>query len=763
MYHVSMNVVIIQPPLVQLNTAYPSGAYLTSFFKQAGHTARWYDLSIKLFSEIFSREGLAKLFEASKGKALKLARQAQNQGDNATATNLYRYISQRDSWINWIDTITAILKDAGSTSGRELCHRFIFSPHAPRGSRMETYLENLDHEPSIDDARFLAGLALADLADYITVAFDREFALVRYGESLAINETSFTDIQKGINSPILNLFYKPLLRKLFSCEGENPCLAPTESEKLLVCISIPFPGTFTAGLVTAQYFKELFNENAFIVMGGGFVNTELRDTEEKQLSSFIDAISYDRGYGSYSNLFDSGLLNIGNILTQDQKPLFKLRLFYKDIIIPPCIDDKKMQEWENGKTSEIVPDYSDINFSEYPRMTDDTNPMQRIWSDGTWIKAYLAHGCYWHQCAFCDVTLDYVAAYRLTHIQKLFYGLKEQASKHGVYGIHFVDEAMPPKAMTQFATLNSQNGNSFSFWGNIRFEKVFSRDIADFLSYGGLIGVSGGIEIATGSGLDEINKGTDINSIVNACCAFKEAGILVHAYMIYGYWKETEQDLINSMETLRQLYAAGLLDSSFWHKFTLTRHSRIYAEWEQGKHPELKPIIPKDAGIFAKNGLHFAGEQKSQKYGNGLNSALNAWMHGESLNAPVGKWFSFKTPRPTIPADYIENAIAEYEKKRDKNYSSPLNIEKCWWLAGEPIPTESNLLSWIYMEEIFENKIPESISNLSNELCRLLMNLKPEYKDRQQAVQEMNDFILHNAGVSKFMQKLRGKGLIQLN
>ena len=96
-----------------------------------------------------------------------------------------------------------------------------------------------------------------------------------------------------------------------------------------------------------------------------------------------------------------------------------------------------------------------------------------------------------------------------------------------------------------------------TFWGNIRFEKTFSRDIADFLAYGGLIGVSAGLESATGNGLTKIHKGTDLDSIVSACCAFKEAGILVHAYMIYGYWNETPLDLINSMETLRQFYDNG--------------------------------------------------------------------------------------------------------------------------------------------------------------------------------------------------------------
>jgi hypothetical protein len=283
--------------------------------------------------------------------------------------------------------------------------------------------------------------------------------------------------------------------------------------------------------------------------------------------------------------------------------------------------------------------------------------------------------------------------------------------------------------MIQFARENIAHGSPLSWWGNIRFEKFFTRDIADFLAAGGLVGVSGGLEIATGSGLDEIHKGTDLPSIVAACCAFKEAGILVHAYMIYGYWKETPQDLINSMETLRQFYANGLLDSSFWHKFVLTRHSRAYKEWKEGKFPDLHPIDPAagNAGsagkpgddkksavpLFAKNGLHFAGEHKSEKYGPALDYALNQWMHGEDLRRPVQKYFDFAVPRPTVSPDFIEQHIAAYERARDKAFAAPLPTSpdgsidrtRVIWLGGKRLESgqgKGARIRWTYMGEMHE-------------------------------------------------------------
>lgn len=741
-----MNVIVIQPPLVQLNSPYPSGAYLKSFFNRNGHNAVWLDLSVQLIHSIFSKNGLKKLFELSKENAMKIASAAEKNGDFATAKNLRRYIFQSDLWIEWIDFIMSVLCGKQIPSSRELCHRFILSPYTPCGNRMENYIANLDREPNVDDTRNIASLALEDLADYISVAFDKSFSLVRYAESIAVNETSFSQIEEKLNSPVLTNFYAEILEAAFSKTSI------TENEKTLVCISVPFAGTFTSALFTAKYLRKKYGEKIFICFGGGFINTELREFNDNSFFKYADAISYDRGYGSYKNFFD--VFPDGKI--SEEKHIYKMRLFTKEKVIEPLLSSLKYEKFENEQTSLIVPDYSETDFSIYPRVADDENPMQRLWSDGAWMKAYLAHGCYWHKCAFCDVSLDYVASYRLVQIENLFHGLKSQSEKNGIHGIHFVDEAMPPAAMLKFSKLNLKHSASFSFWGNVRFEKIYSRDMAEFLSSGGLIGVSGGIEIATGTGLDSISKGTDLDSIVSACCAFKEAGILIHAYMIYGYFGETEQDTINSMETLRQLYAAGLLDSCFWHKFVLTRHSRIYSEWKEGLHKNLNPFAPKNSGVFAKNGLHFKDEEKSAKFGNGLYAALQSWMHGENLNVPVEKWFEFKVPHPNVPKDLISKSIEKYEERRNKEWNFPLNVKKLFWLAGNAIFCENKFL-WNYMHEDF--KIPVNISSQEKEeFFHALYCLSPNSFDSS----FMENLIQKNPKVKKILRALRGKGLVML-
>ncbi|MGN0729298.1 radical SAM protein [Treponema sp.] len=741
-----MDVVIIQPPLVQLNSPYPSGAYLKSFFSGNGHNALWLDLSIQLVHSIFSRKGLQKLFSLSEKKALELAASSEKKGDFETARNLRRYIFQSGLWIEWIDFIVSLLCGKQNPSTRELCHRFVLSPYAPRGNRMENYIDNLGEFLTADHARNLASLALEDLADYISVVFDSNFSLVRYAESISAEGASFAQIEAGLDSPVLEHFYLDVLENSISETGIE------KNSKTLVCISVPFGGTFVPALFTARFLKKKYGGKVFICLGGGFVNTELREFRNPDFSRYADAISYDRGYGSYKNFFDR--FSGGDFSGEDK--IYKMRIFTGSKVIEPLLSSELYEKFENEQTALTVPDYSETDFSAYPRVSDDSNPMQRLWSDGAWMKAYLAHGCYWHKCAFCDVSLDYVAAFRPVQTARLFSGLKIQSEKTGVRGIHFVDEAMPPSAMVEFSRLNIKSSAGFSYWGNVRFEKLYSRDMAEFLSYGGLIGVSAGIEIATGSGLDSISKGTDLDSIVSACCAFKEAGVLVHAYMIYGYFGENDQDTLNSMETLRQFFSAGLLDSCFWHKFVLTRHSRIYSEWKNGEHRSLKPSALENSGMFAQNGLHFEGEEKSAKFGQGLNSAVQCWMRGEKIEVPVEKWFDFKVPHPDIPRNLIEKSIERYERRRNQEWNLPLDIKKLFWLAGKTVFSDGTLM-WNYMQEDYSVQTDFS-SREKSEFCQALSMLSPlEFSSER-----MENFLRENPGAMKILRFMRGRGLVML-
>lgn len=754
------DILILQPPLVQLNTAYPAGAYLKAFFSRLKKDCpqwslgriRWVDCCNLLFHRMFCSQGLAHIFSVTEKKALAQAERWEQAGRHEEAFNVRRYLSQQEGWIRWIDAIIAIVQG----QGRELCHAFVASPAVPRGQRMENFMAGLDAMPTVDEGVILASLALADLADYISAFYDDSFQLVRYGESLATSHRGFEVVERGMEAPVLRDFYQPVVEDLVQQARDRL----QEGRRMLVCVSCPFPGTLAAALYTCRFFKQALGNRAFVVMGGGYVNTELRQVQESALAAYLDGLSYDRGYGSYWDFFrrleelDGAAGRFPSSVKLES--VYKLRFFGGQenpfaggekgaggwqAFVAADAGNWQQEEWreirrlEEGFTASLAPDFSDIDLSRYPRLADSTNPMHRLWSDGAWLKAYLAHGCYWHQCAFCDTSLDYVCGYQKTNVPSLHDSLYRQAHSQGAAGIHLVDEAAPPGALRDFALANLRYDKPLVFWGNIRYEKVFTRDLADLLSHGGLRAVSGGIEIASGTGLDAVHKGTDLDSIVSACAAFKEAGILTHAYMIYGYWLETPQLLIDSMETLRQLFACGLLDSAFWHKFVLTRHSQVFQEWRRGMHPELVPFgwQQGEGSIFATNDLRFQGEEKSRRYGGPLNAALSAWMLGRNLERPVQKWFSFPMPRPSVSSRLVEEAIARYEARRDEAYRDwkhfSCHQDDYCWLGGHPLVkagTSGLQLCWTYMGELLEASLPAGTSRQAAEvLCHWLLSRSP--------------------------------------
>ncbi len=735
------SVVVIQPPLVQLNAPYPSGAYLSAFFRAiaadgiapspgapaakppAPLAVRWIDAANGFFRAFFSRAGLERLFDLCEGDALSAAVRAEAGGDDESAFQLRRFVSSADRWLRWIDPLVSIL----CGGDRELCHAFVRSPDGPRGARMDRFLSSLDEEPTADHARTLATLALEDIADFVAVAFDPEFSLVRYAESIASSVRDFSAVEAALERPVVERFMRPyfgtlcesLRESLGGAPGGSPCAGARDGQ-ILFCVSVPFPGCLVGALCLARVIRATFGSRAVISVGGGYVNTELRDCRNGRFFSYIDHLSLDRGYGGYAALFlrewgaageqgeddvrvaagSADSTDLADLADSTENPARPLR-----VECPP-----ELRDLENEYTARLVPDYRDIDFSLYPRLADTANPMHRLWSDGAWMKAYLAHGCYWHRCSFCDVTLDYIKGYLPVDVAALHAGLAEQAAAKGARGIHFVDEAAPPRALRDFAERNALAGNPLAFWGNIRFEKTFSSDLARYLSAGGLVGVSGGIEIATPSGFKAVDKGIDLENLVATCAAFKEAGVLVHAYLMYGYWNETDADVIDSAEIMRQLFATGLVDSAFWHKFVLTRHSRAYAEWKaraDSKSPsgarssdarregcrDIEPVeIP---GDFADNDLDFAGSSRSERYTVPLDRALAAWMAGEGLDRPVRSWFPFRMPEPSVGGGLIEECIARYEGIRDKAAREPYRPDADYrWTATRPVACGAEGLVW---------------------------------------------------------------------
>ena len=79
----------------------------------------------------------------------------------------------------------------------------------------------------------------------------------------------------------------------------------------------------------------------------------------------------------------------------------------------------------------------------------------------------------------------------------------------------------------------------------------------------GCVAVSGGLEVASDRLLKLINKGVSVSQVAKVTRNFTEAGIMVHSYLMYGYPTQTEQETIDSLEMVRQMFEMGFYKVDF--------------------------------------------------------------------------------------------------------------------------------------------------------------------------------------------------------
>jgi len=627
-----MRVLSLIPPMTQLNTPYPSTAYLTGFLRSRGDDARQEDLALALVLRLFSREGLAALRDA-----------AGAQPRNRTA-RVRHFLAEYPRYAATVDAAIAFLQGRDST----LAHRINTRRFLPEGARfdsLDAYAAREDGGDPLawafgslglqDRARHLATLYLDDIADVLRDAVDPRFEFVRYAESLAMSQPTFEPLAQALAAEP-NLIDATLEALTLEALARH---APE-----VVLLSAPFPGSVYAALRIAQAVKRR-DPRIVTVLGGGFVNTELRTLSEPRVFDYFDYVTLDSG--------ERPLLALLEHLRGDRSRERLVRTFARD--------DGKVR-YVNFPEPDIpfdetgTPTWDGLPLGSYLSLLDMLNPMHRLWSDGRWNKLTVAQGCYWKKCSFCDVSLDYISRYEAASAKVMVDRIEAIVAETGQTGFHFVDEAAPPKALKALAAELQARGLAISWWGNIRFEKTFTPELCRALAASGCIAISGGLEVASDRLLKLMKKGVTVDQVARVTRAFADAGILVHAYLMYGFPTQTVQDTVDSLENVRQLFANGCIQSGFWHRFACTVHSPV------GKHPQdygitLEPLAD---GPFAKNDVGFVDPTgvDHDSLGRALKTALYNFMHGVGLEEDVRVWFEGqRVPRPTVGRRRIAQAL----------------------------------------------------------------------------------------------------------
>jgi hypothetical protein len=615
-------ILLITPPFTQLNTPYPATPYLKGFLKLHGRNVSQADLGIELANKIFSQNGFQELFDVAKksGRHLSL--------------NSRRVINNEKYYLHTIDRVMNFLQYRDNTLAQLLCSEN-FLPRASRFDQLPDLEWSFGNIGTNDKARFLATRYIEDVGDLIKEAVTPFFGFSRYAEKLGMSAHSFAPLDAALQKPanIIETWLLELLKDHVEQSGPD-----------VVGITIPFPGNLYAGLKCGQFIKKHF-QDIRIIAGGGYVNTELRALSEPAIFNYTDFITLDDG--------ELPFLNILRFLEGKKNTEDLTRTFIR------IEDEVKYVNNDRGEDPSPAaigcPDYSDLPFDKYISLIEIANPMHRLWSDGRWNKLTLAHGCYWHQCSFCDTTLDYIKRHDHAPAKVLVDRIEQVIAQTGQAGFHFVDEAAPPAVLKELAMELLRRKIGISWWTNIRFERAFTGDLCRLLAASGCIAVTGGLEAASDRLLKLMNKGVTIRQAALACRNFSKAGVMVHAYLMYGFPTQTEQETIDALEIVRQFFHEGLIQSAFWHMFTATVHSDV------GRHPEKYRcrIIEHPVGRFANNDLVHEDRIGCDPhlYAQGLNKAVYNFMHGIGTDLSVTAWFDFKVPAISIKRNYVKHAI----------------------------------------------------------------------------------------------------------
>ncbi|NNV54297.1 B12-binding domain-containing radical SAM protein [Limnovirga soli] len=663
----SDTVFLFTPPFTQLNTPYPATAYLKGFLNTKNIKAYQADLGIEVTLALFCKEGLINLFA--------------QLGNNTShfSENIQRIIALQNDYIQSIDAVMLFLQGKNPTLAHLICKRS-FLPEASRFKQLDDLVWAFGTMGTQDKAKHLATMYLEDLSDLIMETVDPHFGFSRYAEKLARSANSFDELYNTLQQG--KTYIDGLLLTIL--EQRMQMVQP-----ILVAISVPFPGNVYAALRCGQWIKQRY-PNTKVALGGGFANTELRSLQDKRVFEFVDFITLDDGEAPIENLvhYIQGTKNI-----EELKRTFTL---LNGVVT--YINNASCTDYKQGQVG--TPDYSDFLLDKYISAIEIINPMHSLWSDGRWNKLTMAHGCYWGKCTFCDISLDYIKLYEPVAANLLCNRMEEMMAQTGQNGFHFVDEAAPPALMRALAIEIIRRKLVVSWWTNIRFEKSFTRDLCFLLKAAGCIGVSGGLEVASDRLLELIQKGITVAQVARVNKHFTQAGIMVHAYLMYGFPTQTAQETIDSLEMVRQMFKAGILQSAFWHLFTMTAHSPVGLAPEKYKVKKLQNAI----GSFANNDIPHEdpGGADHESFAFGLKKSLLNFMHGAFLDEPLHKWFEHKVPKTSIAPDYIVQAIEE------EIYSQPNTGTKIVFIGHPPhlLPfTKSKKgQSWPMMELLFTTK-----------------------------------------------------------
>jgi len=636
---------LINPPLTDVSGPYPAVAYLAGYLQEIGQLVEVADASLMVVKRLLSRDGLTRLFPALR------------DGPPA-AGPVARFLDHAEWYGRVIETAVRCLQGGDQGALALAARRGYFPPlldPLAHWARVALYNQR-DHEARLgeltetqrlrlgaadplqfafgtvgeaDAARYRASLLLADVASVIRERLDPDFHLHAYASRLVRELPTFAPLEARLEGA------PTLLDQIIDEVADDLWLRHTPD---VIGLSLPFAGTVYGALRLARRLR-VHHPDLVVVLGGGWVNTSLRNLRDPGIFDYVNFITLDDG----------------------ERPL---RCILEHVEHRRSIEDLKRTFVRTGGTVRFcdaarepdvplasvgTPTYRGLPLGEYLDYPVTLEPRARHWRS-RWNKLTLAHGCYWKKCAFCDVSLDYIGRYEPAAVDVLIRRIRQLVDETGERGFHFVDEAMPPALLKRLSERLIDEQIDIAWWGNVRFDAALE-SMAPLLARAGCVAVTGGVEAASDRLLQLMAKGVTLRQLARVTHALATAGMSVHAYLIYGFPSQTAQETVDALEYVRQLFNAGCLHSARWHQFALTAHSPVAAAPDRFG----ITIVERSPAPFANYVLEYEepGGISHERFGQPLAAAVARFAVTGGDVRPAHEWFPFPALPTTHPPDLV--------------------------------------------------------------------------------------------------------------
>lgn len=296
----------------------------------------------------------------------------------------------------------------------------------------------------------------------------------------------------------------------------------------LVGISIPSMAQVLAGLTMAHLVRQETDLACHITVGGPHISM-LHDVlpDVPLLFDLIDsAVLYD-GEGPLLHLAcaqvsGTDLSTVPNLVYRDGQK----------ILVTPRQEPAKIQNLP-------LPDF-------------DGFPLDRYLAPDLALPLLTARGCYFGQCAFCNVGYGEAETFSQLRARALADQMLEVKKRYGASHIFFADEAITPRNLRGLSAILAEEDPDLNWGGCVRFEKVIDQPLLHAMQAGGCRMVMFGLESASQAIIDHMIKGTQLEHMSRILKESARAGIWNHTFFFFGFPGESLED---AQETVNFLYA----------------------------------------------------------------------------------------------------------------------------------------------------------------------------------------------------------------